>query len=162
MKNQPNKDYKSNDVVYTPRDLTQILIKHFKPDGKILEPCKGDGAFSDYMNCDWCEISLGIDFFDYNNKVDWIITNPPWSLIRKFLQHSMSLSNNVCFLITINHLWTKARIRDIKEYGFGIKEILIFDTPKSFPQSGFQVGMVHIQKGYNGNIIFNELNNKKD
>ncbi len=65
----------------------------------------------------------------------------------------MSVANNVYFLFTINHLWTKARLRDIMEFDFGIKEILIFDTPKEFPQSGFQLGMVHIQKGHKDNYI---------
>ena len=27
-----------------------------------------------------------IDFVDYNEKVDWIITNPPWSKMQLFLE----------------------------------------------------------------------------
>ena len=54
------------------------------------------------------------------------------------------------FCLTINHIWTKARLRDIKAHGFGIKEIYCFDTPKEFPQSGFQFGMVWLKKGYKG------------
>jgi len=161
MKLQPNRNYKSNDEVMTPEYLAEALVNHFKPSGKILEPSKGTGNFIKFLPKDtqWCEITEGKDFFDYNEKVDWIITNPPWSQIRKFLQHSMKVSNNVCFLFTINHLWTKARIRDIKESGFGIKEIVIFNTPDNFPQSGFQVGMVHLQSKYVGNIIFSDLSN---
>jgi len=148
----------------TPEYLAKALVNHFKPSGKILEPCKGTGnflkAFEGYgqnVSILWCEISEGKNFFDFNEKVDWVITNPPWSQIRKFLQHSLEISKNICFLFTINHLWTKARIRDIKEAGFGIKEIVIFDTPDNFPQLGFQVGMIHLQAKYSGDIIFSDL-----
>ena len=159
MKSQPNRNYKSDDEIMTPEYLAEALVNHFKPSGKILEPCKGTGNFLKFLPKDtlWCEISEGKNFFDFNDKVNWIITNPPWSQIRKFLQHSMKISKNVCFLFTINHLWTKARIRDIKEAGFGIKEIVIFDTPDNFPPLGFQVGMIHLQSKYSGDIIFSDL-----
>jgi len=147
MKYQANKDYRSDDVVMTPVGLAKKLVKHFNPQGKGLEPCCGTGNIIHCLqNADWCEISNGKDFFDYNCKVDYIFTNPPWSQIRKFLQHSMEISKNVYFIMTINHLWTKARLRDFEKMKFGIKEICIFETPKEFPQSGFQVGMVHLQK----------------
>ena len=158
MKNQPNKNYKSDDVVMTPIILAEKLVNHFNAKGKGLEPCCGTGNILKFLdNADWCEISKGKNFFDYNKKVDYIFTNPPWSMIRKFLQHSMELANDIYFLCTINHLWTKARLRDIKEHGFGIKEICIFDTPKEFPQSGFQCGMIHLQKNYKGYIVFTEI-----
>lgn len=154
MKYQANKNYKSDDVVMTPIDLAERLVKHFQPKGKGLEPCKGTGNILRFLdNADWCEIAEGKDFFDYNEKVDYIFTNPPWSKIRPFLQHSMKLADDIYFLFTINHLWTKARLRDIEQNGFGIVEICIFDTPKTFPQSGFQVGMVHIKRGYDGKQI---------
>src|SRR5271170_7524911 len=112
MKCQANRNYKSNDVIMTPPALAQALISHFKPFGKTLEPCRGSGSFfSQLPNADWCEISEGKDFFDYNGKVDWIITNPPWSKIRPFLDKSMSVAEHIVFLMTINHVWTKARLR---------------------------------------------------
>ena len=163
MKSQANRNYKSNDEVMTPDSLAYEIIEHFLPSeilliGKMLEPCCGDGTFLKYMQgSDWCEINKGRDFFDYNKKVDWIITNPPWSKIRKFLQHSMELSDNIVFLMTINHLWTKARLRDIKKARFGIKEIMLLDTPKEFPQMGFQLGAIHLQKGWGGDIKLNDL-----
>jgi len=137
-----------NDVVMTPKHVAKALINHFKPEGKILEPCKGTGNFLKYLpeNTQWCEISEGRDFMDFNEEVDWIITNPPFSKFRKFLQHSMKLADNVVFLATVNHIWLKARMRDIKEHGFEIKEIIPIDTPNTFPQSGFQVGWIHLNK----------------
>ena len=158
MKYQPNRDYVSNDVVMTPISLAEKLVNYFEPKGKGLEPCCGSGNILRFLkNADWCEIEKGRDFFDYTSKVDYIFTNPPFSKFRKFLTHSLQLADDIYFLITINHLWTKARLREIKNNGFGIKEILIFDTPKEFPQTGFQLGMVHLKKNYEGDIKFSEL-----
>lgn len=34
-----------NDRIFTPDYLVQSIIKHFSPEGSILEPCFGGGAF---------------------------------------------------------------------------------------------------------------------
>ena len=158
MKNLKNNTNR-NDVVMTPQELAEALVNHFKPSGKILEPCKGEGIFLKYLPKDtlWCEITEGKDFMDFNGKVDWIITNPPWSKVRPFLQKGMKVSDNIVYLTALAHLWFKARLRDIRENNFGIKEIVTFDTPKSFPQGGFQIGAFHIQRGYKGDIKFKDL-----
>ena len=159
---------KREDCVMTPQDLASTLVKHFNPTGKVLEPCKGTGNFikaiegyGQNVSILWCEITEGKDFFDFKDKVNWIITNPPYSKMRKFIQHSMEVSDNIVFLTTINHLWLKARIRDIQKAGFGIKEIMIFDTPKTFPQSGFQIGAFYLKRDYIGDIKFTQLNTKE-
>lgn len=158
MKYQANRDYKSNDDIMTSEYLVEALVKHFKPTGKVLEPCKSIGNFLKFLpNAEWCKIRYNRDFFDTMKKYDWIITNPPWSQVRKFLKHSMELASNVVFLMTINHLWTKARLRDIEELDFGIREICLIDTPKSFPQLGFQLGAIYLKKDYKGQIKLTKL-----
>ena len=154
---------KREDCVQTPIELADAIVNHFKPSGNILEPCKGDGNFLKSLpkGTDWCEILEGKDFFNFKNKVNWIMTNPPYSIFRKFMNHSMEIADEIVFLITINHIWLKARLRDINERGFGIKEILLIDTPKTFPQSGFQFGTIHLSKGYDGDIKFSKLNLNK-
>lgn len=104
-------------------------------------------------NCDWCEIAEGKDFLKHGGRYDWIVTNPPWSKIRPFLQKSMELSDNIVFLCLVNAFFMKARLRDMKEHGFGIKEILFVPTPeKPWPQTGFALGAVHVQRDYFGDI----------
>ncbi len=105
----------------------------------------------------WTEIKRGRDFFEWDQPVDWIVTNPPWSQIRDFLCHAMEMADHVVFLFTINHLWTRARLRDIHNADFGIREIVLVDMPKTFPQSGFQLGAVHLQYGWKGKITLSEL-----
>ncbi len=146
-----------NDCFQTPIYLCEQIIKHFNPQGKILEPCCGDGNFLKVLsNADWCEISKGIDFLEVKGHWDWIITNPPYSKYRDFLNKSMSVADNVIFLQLINATFYKARLRDIKSKCFGIKEIWCVDTPKEFPQFGFQMGCVYYKKNYHGNIKFNK------
>ena len=142
-----------NDKVYTPVDLCKKIIDYFKPSGLILEPCKGTGNFSNLLNgCDYCEIDEGIDFFDYQKEnVNWIITNPPYSKIKKFLLKSYEIkTKNIVYVVPINHiLGLKARLNDMKKYGYSIKEIILIDTPKEFPQSGFQYAVIHIENKIN-------------
>lgn len=159
---QPNRNYESNDVVQTPVDLARRLVGHFQPQGSVLEPCRGEGNFYRFLpkGSYWCEISEGKDFLEWDQHVDWIITNPPWSRIRDFMQHSMKVADNIVFLMTVNHVWTKARIRDIQENGFGIKEITLVEMPREFPQSGFQLGAVHISRNWAGPITFTDLSAK--
>jgi len=158
MRCQPNRDYISNDDIQTPIELAARIVRHFRPRGRVLEPCKGCGNFLRHLpGAHWCEIKEGRDFFDWKDPVDWIITNPPWSQIRRFLQHAMTVADHVVFLMTINHVWTKARLRDIRESGFGIREICLVEMPESFPQSGFQLGAVHVGRGWKGDIRLSDL-----
>lgn len=142
-----------DDKIYTPDDLAYNIVRHFIPYGqKCLDPCKGTGAFMraferNGINADWCEIDEGRDFFAYTRKVDWIISNFPWSLHREFMKHSMEISSNIVSLVTINHILAlKARMRDIKEMGFFVRELVLVDTPKEFPQSGFLLAAIHVSK----------------
>jgi hypothetical protein len=104
----------------------------------------------------WCEIKRDRDFFAWHERVDWIITNPPWSQMRAFLQHAMKVADHVVFLVTINHLWTRARIRDIRAAGFGLREIVMVDMPHSFPQLGFQLGAVHLERNWTGAVTLTD------
>lgn len=158
MKYQPPEGTKTNDVVFTSRPLAKRIIDHFKPKGRVLDPARGDGAFYDQIEGekDWCEISQGRDFFDYRARADSIITNPPWSLFRQFLVHSMELANDIYFLVSIDLVFTKDCIRDVRNGGFGIKEIYLVDAPSNFPQSGFQIGVVHFKKGFTCDVHISE------
>lgn len=152
----PPKNIPEKDIVMTPEWLAKEIIQHFNPSGVILDPCRGEGAFYDNFpgnKNEWCELSEGEDFLTYNKKVDWIITNPPWSKMQQFLSHGMKVADNIVYLTTINHYTTKKRIRDMREHNFAIKEIYCVPTPKKpWPQLGFQLGAIHTQRGYSGKI----------
>lgn len=161
---QPLAPQGGNDKVYTPPLLARQICRHFRISGKVHEPCYGRGAFYNEIaalvgpeNTSYSELDLGIDFLTrpFVREFDWIVTNPPWSQLRPFLAKSMGLADNIVFLCLVNAFFMEARLRDMRERGFGFKEILFVDTPeKPWPQTGFALGAVHIQRGYVSPCIF--------
>ena len=156
---QPLAPKGGNDRVYTPPELAKQIIDHFKPSGRILDPCRGKGAFSDLMpGCDWAEIDEGRNFFDTLEKYDWIVTNPPWSQFRPFLKHSMEIADNIIFLCLTNAWFMRARQRDMKEAGFGMVEILDLPMPpKPWPQTGFCLSATWVKRNHQGPIKLSYL-----
>jgi len=79
----------SKDIMFTPDDSAQRLMDWVNPQipqgDSILEPFKGNGAFYDKILDSnpkfYCEIDDGIDFFDYDKKHDWAISNPPFRVM---------------------------------------------------------------------------------
>lgn len=153
----PNRTNKATaaDLVMTPIYIARIILEKFKPQGLILEPCRGTGNIYNQLPepKDWCEITQGRDFFSYHRKVDWIITNPPYSIYDKFLQHCFELADNVVLLSPIAKAFKSMKIEKmVDEYG-GLKIIwLIGSGTKCGFAFGFPTGCLHYQRGYKGKI----------
>ncbi len=124
---------KPNDVFFTPRALVKIhvgnvilccndarlnLLKLF-----FLDPCRGEGVYfnnikSRNLKVDYCEISEGKNYFDYDKPVDVIIANPPFSLVVEFLQKSIELGPIIIsFLIPVYAL-TPPRLALMENSGY--------------------------------------------
>jgi|TARA_R100000479_G_C6353908_1_gene190340 hypothetical protein len=161
----------ANDIVYTPRDIarqmiafyTGNLVREFGPEvggisqikhDVVLDPCRGDGSFydqyPDYCTKDWCEITDGRDFFDWDKQVDWIITNPPYSIYEEFCQKAFEVADNVCFLVPLSKIVSSlGRIQSIMDYG-GFVSIHIIGASKCGFPFGFPAAAVHMKRGYQG------------
>jgi hypothetical protein len=92
------------DLIMTPPELATAIVDHFRPSGIVLDPCRGQGAFFNALGLSdgvtevrWCELNEDRD------------TNPPWSKLRAFLNHAMTISDNVVYLATMTHFVTRAR-----------------------------------------------------
>lgn len=73
------------------------------------EPCRGDGRIYNWLSnkgltTSYTEITEGLDFFAWQDKVDLIITNPPFSLAKEFIDHSLKNSKCVIMLLRLNFL----------------------------------------------------------
>jgi hypothetical protein len=151
----PKRNAPIHDLVMTPPALARQIVEYYAPRGRLLDPCRGEGAFYNAMqrfsnDVHWCELDEGVDFYAWREPVDWIITNPPWSKFRGILQHSMSIATNIVFLATFTHFVTKARLRDIARAGFAIDRdrlLMVEQPPPPWPPSGFQPTAVLIRKG---------------
>ena len=109
---------KPNDIFLTPITLSKkhISLIDFKEDEMWLDPFRNSGNyFNHYPNNNklWCEILDDKDFFNFNEKVDIICSNPPYSIIDKVLEKSRELNPRIIsYLIGVNNLTTK-RIEEI-------------------------------------------------
>jgi len=156
------KEFNQNDVVLTPTEIAKKIIEFFKPQGLILDPCFGDGAFyNNYptKNKDWCEIRKNKDFFNYQTKVNWIISNPPFSTYDAFLKHSFEIADNVVYIIPLYKTFkSKKQQKMVSDFG-GLKNVLIIGSGSELNfNMGFLCGCVHYEKGYKGLVKISELN----
>ena len=145
-------DVNPNDIVYTPDAVAKMIVDEFKPTGRILEPCKGGGAFMRYLpeGSEWCEIREGRDFFEFKEPVDWIVSNPPYSNWERWLAHSFEIATNIVYLVPIAKVFkSMGTVRSIYEYG-GIVKALFMPAGKAGFPFGFPCGAFHFQRGYKG------------
>jgi len=117
-----------NDVFITPLKLAKYNIDmiEYKDDDIWYDPFKNDGSYYNQYpneNKKWSEILENKDFFDFNEKVDIICSNPPYSMIDKVLEKSVSLKPRIIsYLIGVNNLTAK-RMEYMENNGFYITKI---------------------------------------
>jgi hypothetical protein len=146
--------YRDDDVVLTPEDVARDVVRRFSPSGKMMDPCRGTGAFWKQMpGAEWCEATEGRDFFQWTEPVDWIVSNPPYSIFAEFLRHSMKIAKDIVYLIPVNKAFNSDRMmREIWSWG-GIPLVYVIGGGSSlgFP-IGFSIGAVHFSRGYRGGM----------
>ena len=98
-------DREKHDFYATPEIATLSLLDKEKFTGNIWKCACGDGAISKVLknknykvySSDLINRGYGdetIDFLNTNKKFDNIITNPPFSLSQKFVEHGLKSINN--------------------------------------------------------------------
>jgi hypothetical protein len=114
---------------------------------RVLEPFRGEGAFydnlPDWVEKDWCEITQGRDYKDYDKEYDWVITNPPfrlgddgekrfnafWLLLDYYTQRAEKgvafLGKDTCF-----GTLTPRRLELLKERGWGLTGLTEYNIRK--------------------------------
>ncbi len=148
------------DSVMTSMNVAKEVLERYKPSGRLLEPCRGTGNIYGLMegSKDWCEITEGRDFMDYEGRVDWIVTNPPYSTYNEFLGKCFEVADNVVLIVPIAKAFKSMSIeRLVDEYG-GLKEIWLMGSGTKLGFGfGFPTGCLYYKRGYKGTItrIFN-------
>ena len=85
----------------------------FSKVSSFREPCRGGGIIFDKIDVsykDYFELSEGLDYLkSYACRVDLILTNPPFSLAKEFIQKAIGESDTVCMLQRVNYLGSLGR-----------------------------------------------------
>ena len=159
-----NPDLKPNDMVMTPRHIAKQMIDcyHIHEYERVLDPCAGSNAFFDqypsHILGKWrMEITEGLDFFGWDVSrsphIDWIITNPPYSIFPEFLEKCFEVADNVALLIPLAKLVSSLkRINMVMDYG-GIVSMRIIGASKCGFPFGFPAAAIHMKRGYDGNTL---------
>ena len=85
-----------NDIFITPLKLAKSHIDkiEYKDDDIWYDPFRNNGSYYNQFpnkNKVWSEILDNKDFFTFNEKIDIICSNCPYSMIDKVLEKSVSL-----------------------------------------------------------------------
>ena len=105
---------------YTPSDVVDDCMKliSIKESDILLYLFYADGVFyskfPDINTKFWGEIEKGGDFFDYHQKVVWIISNPPFSKLTKLLNHCAEICDKGFGLIMLSIHLNPKRITDLR------------------------------------------------
>jgi len=138
------------DVFYTPIDLVKThldyVLPYVKENDIIFDPFYGTGnyykLFEEYYpnnTYDFTEIEMGKDFFQYDKKVDIIVSNPPYSLIDQVFDKSVSLNPFIIsYLIGLHNLTTR-RIEKMNEKGYFLVKIKMMKVFKWFGMSAIVI-----------------------
>jgi len=117
-----------NDVFITPKKLAKKCIDmiDFEDDDIWYDPFKNNGSYYNQFpneNKKWSEILDGKDFFEFDEEISIISSNPPYSLIDKVLAKSVDLNPRVIqYLIGMNNLTCK-RIEFMEKAGYGLTKM---------------------------------------
>ena len=124
-----------NDVFITPLDLAkkQIDMIEYEPHEIWYDPFRNNGSFYNQFPNDnkvWSEILDGRDFFEFNEKVDIICSNPPFSLFLKIIEKCIELNPRVISFMFSAHNLTPKRLEIMEEAGYGLTKMFIFKVRK--------------------------------
>ena len=128
----------------TPRDCAKDLIPFIPLEAgdKVLEAFKGEGAFYDNLpdnvEKDWCEITQGRDYKDYDKEFDWVVSNPPFKIDGKNMiwplidYYTTRAKKGIAFLVSDYGFTTITPIRQavLKDRNWGITSLTMVNIRK--------------------------------
>ena len=129
------------DVFITPVELAKKHISHIenKPDYIWYDPFRNNGSyynnFPENNTKKWSEILDNKDFFQFNEPINVVCSNPPYSMIDKVLDHSVKLNPEIIsYLIGVNNL-TARRVEFMEKNNYFITKLVMLKVYKWFGMS---------------------------
>jgi len=119
----------------------------------VLQPCRdGDPFVKAIPGCDWCAAAAGRDFLAAKGHWDWIVSTPPYSQFRAFLQGAMPLADNIVFVSLVGAWFVRSRQEDMRKAGFGLVELYEGPISTNRPQFGLTLAAGWARRGWQGSI----------
>lgn len=83
-----------------------------------------------------CELEDGNDFMDWQQKVDWVVGNPPFHISWKFTEKAMEVADfGIAWLVNnqaLNSHFTPRRIELMQSKGFYLRKIQVVADKRWF------------------------------
>lgn len=170
---------RKSDFYQTPFSMTEQLLENetFDDVFTVIEPCVGEGAISKVLKKNKLtvyemDINKGQDYLKFKADIGYkyIITNPPFSLAKEFIQKSKEIyTEKIAMLLPLNYLHGQERYNiDIFNE---LKCIYVFTrypmlTDKVRKDGKYNTGMMVYawyiwQKDYKGKPKINWIDNNK-
>jgi hypothetical protein len=130
---------KESDFYATPKSLTREFLKatrlEWYNDCIVSDPCAGTNAIVDVLkeqgfHTNSHDINTdGVDFLKDDTKVDYIITNPPYSLANEFILHAKEVvKRKFAMLLPITYLQGSYRYNNIwLDKEFQLQSLYVFN-----------------------------------
>ena len=120
----------AKDVFYTPLSVVKKHISTLdtKPDDVWLDPFAGKHIYFDNFPSDkksYCEITEQKNFFEFEQKVDVICSNPPYSCIDDVLKHSVKLQPRIISYLLLEGKMTPKRMEYMNTHGYSLSGMYI-------------------------------------
>jgi hypothetical protein len=146
MKGKSFTSAKGDDNVYTPYSMTEQLLENeeFDYNKTVLEPASGEGAITNILRNKFKlvydnDISYHEDFLDYEKWAldgfenilmpNYIITNPPYSQLDKFIKKAKEIAiDKFAFLCKLTHLGGIDRLNNnvFKDENYPLTKVYLF------------------------------------
>lgn len=132
----PKRGRVENDYYATPREAIIKLLLRERFAGNVLEPACGEGHiskvllganFDEIISFDIVDRGYGEveDFFNWDIRMDNIITNPPFKYFTEFAQHSLEIANRkVCLFGKLQALEGYGRTKFLMS--FPLRTVYVF------------------------------------
>lgn len=110
-----------HDTYETPEHIVRAFLDlvPINPSWTYREPCRASGRFYNHMpiGSSWGEIRQGVDYLktEYPDRVDCILTNPPFLLAKEFILKAKEEADVVIMLLRMGFLESKKRKEFWKE-----------------------------------------------
>jgi len=124
---------------YTNEQMVKDLIAITPIKGSVLDAGSGKNKvwYNNLVGEKYeCEIEDGLDFMNWNKKVDWVIGNPPFHLGWKFFEKSLEIADvGIAMLGNLNFMNSTClpnRLEKAKEKGFYLQHIHIVQDKRWF------------------------------